>query len=183
MLRVISGKYRTRKLEQPSLDVARPTMDRVREAFFSSIQFNLEGKIFLDLFSGSGANAIEAVSRGAMKAIANDINKEAYKVINKNVETLEIPNIDVYNMDVFRLLESKKGIDVDYVYIDAPYKEYELVSKVLVSILENDVLVKKQPYVIIETDYPSKIEVPDGLILQKTKKYGKTYIMVISNNI
>ena len=69
MLRIIAGKYRNRLIEQPARKTTRPTIDRVREAIFSSIQFGIEGKTFLDLFSGSGSFCLEALSKHLMKKI------------------------------------------------------------------------------------------------------------------
>ena len=80
-MRVISGKDRGRNLIAPEGLNTRPTMDRVKEAMFNILGFSLNNKIVLDVFSGSGALVIEALSRGARKGIFNDLSKEAIKVI------------------------------------------------------------------------------------------------------
>ncbi|TNK82019.1 16S rRNA (guanine(966)-N(2))-methyltransferase RsmD [Mycoplasmopsis pullorum] len=178
MLRIISGKYGGRKINQPSEQITRPTTDKVREAVFSSIHFNLEDSIVLDLFSGSGAWSIEAVSRGAMKAIAVEKNRSAFSIIKSNLELLKINNIDLYNEDANRFLDSKKGIEVDFIFMDAPYVEYELINTLLNKIKEYKTL-KSNGVIIIETDNPDLISLPKDFIIQKQKKYGKIHILYI----
>ena len=85
MLRVISGKYRHRLLEQPPFEITRPTMDRVREAIMSSLRNNIQGKIVLELYAGSGAMSIETISNGAAKAVVVENSHEAVKIIRKNI--------------------------------------------------------------------------------------------------
>lgn len=95
-------------------------MDKVREAIFSSIRMQIEGKIALDLFAGSGSMAIESVSNYAMKAVAVEKDKEAIKVIYENINSLQINNIDVFNMNALSFLKSKTGRIFDYIFVDPP---------------------------------------------------------------
>ena len=83
-MRVITGIAKGKKLEVLSGNEVRPTIDRVKEAIFSTIQFHLEGKTFLDLFGGSGQMGIEALSRKAHKAVFIDARKESINIINNN---------------------------------------------------------------------------------------------------
>lgn len=182
MLRIVAGKYKSRKIEQPDISTTRPTKDMIREAVFSMFQFEIPGKIFLDLFAGSGAVGIEACSRGAMKVYCVEKSKKAIKVIKSNKEKLLIDNLEVIEGDVLKFITSKKGVNFDFIYVDPPYKEYETYNKVLESIVNNNIL-SKEAYIIIEINNPKKIEIPDSLIPFKEKKYGKTYIMVLTNNI
>ena len=87
MMRVITGVARGRRLETlPGEDVTRPTTESVKEAVFSMIQFEIEGKNVLDLFAGSGQLGIEALSRGAKKCTFVENNRQAYKVVEENVK-------------------------------------------------------------------------------------------------
>ena len=79
-MRVISGKYRGKNLLGFNIDGTRPTMDRVKESLFATIQINIKDSIVLDLFAGSGSLGIEALSNGASKCYFNDINKECIKI-------------------------------------------------------------------------------------------------------
>lgn len=182
MIRVISGKYRGLKLEQPPLEITRPTTDRTREAVFSSIQFDIKDSIILDLFAGSGANAIEAVSRGAMKAFVVEKNKEAANVIRKNIDNLGIKNISSYTSDVLSFLVSNRGMKFDFIFMDPPYIDYELYNETLTK-LKKGCFLKTTGLIICETDNPNKINIPDGFVIQKHKKYGKAHILAIANNI
>lgn len=182
MLRVISGEYRGRHLKQPSFSISRPTSDRTKEAVFSMIQFELKNSIVLDLFSGSGALSIEAVSRGAMKSFAVDNNSEAVKVINENVNNLNINNISVIKSDVDNYLKRISGTKFDFIFMDPPYLDIELYNETLITINELGLL-KTTGLIILETSKPWEIKIPEGLVIQKKKKYGKANIVLLANNI
>ena len=182
MLRVISGKYRGRQLEQPAFSISRPTSDRTKEAVFSMIQFDLENSIVLDLFSGSGALSIEAVSRGAMKAFSIESNGDAIKVMNNNIKKLEINNINVIKADVLSHLKRLSGTKFDFIFMDPPYLNIELYNETLELINELNIL-KNSGLIIMETSKPREIKIPEGLVIQKQKKYGKAHIVVMANNI
>ncbi|MBZ4195143.1 16S rRNA (guanine(966)-N(2))-methyltransferase RsmD [Mycoplasma tauri] len=180
MIRIISGKYRHCQIEQPDNKNTRPTMDRVREAIFSSLRMNLEGKIVLDLFSGSGAMAIEAISNYASKAIAIEKNKLVYQTILKNIKKLNISNIETFNMDSISFLTTKINRVFDYIFVDPPYKEYDLLNECLYLISKNNFL-DKYGYIIVECDNPTMIKIPKGFMIQKEKKYGKVYVLYLSH--
>lgn len=182
MLRVIAGKYKGLKINQPSLEITRPTSDRTREAIFSSIQFNIKGSVVLDLFAGSGANSIEAVSRGAIKAFAVEKNKEAFKIIDANIKKLEIDNIVINKNDVINFLNSNTGIKFDFIFLDPPYNEYNLLNLTLEKLKKGDFL-KTTGLILCETDNPKRINLPKDFVIQKEKKYGKAHILAIANNI
>ena len=90
-MRVIAGEARGRSLEAlPGTDVTRPTLSQVKEAMFSIVQFDLPGARVLDLYAGSGALALEAISRGAQSAVLCDSSREAARVIKANIEALRV---------------------------------------------------------------------------------------------
>ena len=182
MLRIIGGKHGGRKLEQPDLKITRPTTDRAKEAVFSMIQFKVPSSIFLDLFSGSGSIAIEASSRGAMKVISVEKNQDAIKTIKANLETLKISNVNVFRSDVIDFLKNSGGMKFDFIFMDPPFNDISLYNETISLIKSKDIL-KEMGWLIIETSHPEKIEIPDGFLIAKNKKYGKSSILVISNNI
>ncbi|MCK5867318.1 MAG: 16S rRNA (guanine(966)-N(2))-methyltransferase RsmD [Mycoplasmataceae bacterium] len=181
MLRVIAGKYGGRLLKQPELKITRATTDRAKEAIFSSFQFKLSGSIFLDLFSGSGSIAIEAVSRGAMKSIAIESNEKAISIIKKNLGTLKINNVSVVRTLVESYINSSKGMKFDFIYMDPPYNSNNYNS--LIQLIKDKEILTQEGYLLIETSKPWEISIPEGFVKMKTRKYGKSSIVIITNNI
>ncbi|MGL5617601.1 MAG: 16S rRNA (guanine(966)-N(2))-methyltransferase RsmD [Metamycoplasmataceae bacterium] len=184
MLRIIAGKYRKLLLDQPDIKITRSTTDRVRESIFNCLQNQVEGSIVLDLFSGSGAMAIESVSRGAMKSICVDNSKESISVIQNNLNKLFIKNVDIYHLDALSFLSSKKGTRYDLIFLDPPYNDVNLLNNVL-EILARDLFLNKYGQIIIETQEDNflQIKIPKTLIIDKVKNYGKTMIIFINNII
>ena len=182
MLRVVAGKYRGRKLEQPPLSITRPTMDRVKESIFNMIQFKIEGALVLDLFAGSGSLSIESVSRGAMKSIAVDKSNEAIKIINNNLEYIGINNISVVKADVINYVASMAGTKFDFIFMDPPFADFEIYKKTFDAIHEAKIL-KDTGLIILETKNPQKIVIPEGFVVQKQRKYGISTVMMLANNI
>ncbi len=182
MLRIIAGKYKRLLLEQPDIKNTRSTTDRIRESIFNCLQGDVENSIVLDLFSGSGAMAIEAISRGAMKSVRVDNSKEAISIIEKNAKKLSISNMDVYHQDALNFLVSKKGTKYDLIFLDPPYQNVDLLNEALY-ILSNEYYLNKYGQIIIETqeDNFQNIKIPKTLIIDKVKKYGKTIIIFINN--
>ena len=104
-MRVITGSAKGKRLETLSGVAVRPTTDRVKEAIFSAIQFEIDGKNFLDLFAGSGQMAIEALSRGALSASLVDSSRESVSVIKKNLELCKFyDKAEIFNTDYFTFL-------------------------------------------------------------------------------
>lgn len=178
MLRIIAGKYRSRILEQPPLSITRPTIDRAREALFNIIQNDIENSVVLDCFAGSGAFCFEAVSRGATKAIAIEKNPIAFAIIQKNLEKLNINNMEVKNMDSLNYLEHAKNIQFDFIYLDPPYK-LDVLKQCLVLIAKNQLL-KKYGKIIIETNIDTTLDTPNELIIIDERIYGKTKFIFIN---
>ena len=104
-MRVIAGKYRGKKLKEFNLDSTKPTIDRVKESIFNLIQFDVQDSVVLDLFSGTGAVGIEAISRGAKKTIMVDSNINAIKIIKENLSGVDGDFI-VANEDYANFLNS-----------------------------------------------------------------------------
>ena len=119
-MRVIAGKFKGKILKEFELQTTRPTADLVRGALFNVIGFNIENASFLDLFSGTGAVGIEALSRSAGKCIFVDANKDAIKLINKNLQSIDANNYEIYFED-YKLVLKKFSLNnylFDIVFLD-----------------------------------------------------------------
>ncbi len=123
MLRVISGKYRSRQLKEVKSTSTRPTTDKNKEVLFNTLGQYFSGGRMLDLFSGSGAIAIEAYSRGFQKCDLVENSTEALKTIKTNISSLKIPAEDlmVFKKDVFAYL-AQTAEKYDLIIADPPYK-------------------------------------------------------------
>lgn len=169
-MRVISGIAKGKKLESLSLEDLRPTTDRVKEAIFSVIQFEIEGRCFLDLFSGSGQMAIEALSRGASFATLVDHSAKAIKLIKNNLQKSGFTDkSEVFNLDYENFLKTNQKT-FDIVFLDPPYKK-GILQKSLGKIAK---ITNESGVIICESsedeNLPEKI---DNFYLSKNFKYGK----------
>ena len=128
-MRIVGGLYRGRTLFTFEGQDIRPTPDKVRESIFNIIQHRVYGSSFLDVFSGTGAMGIEALSRGAKSVVLNDKDRQSIKLINKNVEKIGAKEgVKVTNLDGVQLLSSSLE-KYDIIYLDPPYKftnKYEI---------------------------------------------------------
>lgn len=184
-MRIISGKHRGRKLVTlEGLDVTRPTSDRVKEALFNIIGNRVIDANVLDMFAGSGALGLEAISRGAKQCVFIDSSKNAINVIKNNIALCkEEQAAQVINLDYKLALDKVKNIKFDLVFIDPPYlKDIEESALLGVSNLLN-----KDAIVIVETDQTDDLpETVSNLVKYDARKYGRTiisfYCISIINN-
>ncbi|MBQ5987755.1 MAG: 16S rRNA (guanine(966)-N(2))-methyltransferase RsmD [Clostridia bacterium] len=126
MVRIVSGTARGRKLITPEGLDTRPTLDRVKEAAFGSLQFAVPYSRVLDLFSGSGNLGLEAASRGAAHVVLNDRSPVCASIIRQNCETLGFSNrTRVLNLDYLAAIDllSREGESFNIVFLDAPYRD------------------------------------------------------------
>lgn len=182
-MRVISGIARGKKLSTLEGLETRPTLDRVKEALFNILQFDIKDTNILDLFSGSGALAIEALSRGANSAVLCDKSPKAIKIINKNLEDTKFKEkTKVINKDYLEVLKElkKDSKKFDIIFLDPPYKsDYAIES--IKKILEYNLLLE-DGIIVIETDDKNKIEeikkIKD-IEIYDARKYGIVHIIFI----
>ena len=123
-MHIISGKYKKRVLVAPKSDQVRPTTSQLREAVFNICQLTIEGAYFLDLFAGSGAMGLEALSRGARHATLVDQGRPALVALRHNIVALHVENeTSVLGLDVFKALHQlvRQGRCFDVIYVDPPY--------------------------------------------------------------
>ena len=176
-MRIVAGKYRHRNIIYPDdATHTRPTKDRVREAIFSAVG-DINGARVLDLYAGSGAMGIEALSRGASHATFVDISPIAIKTVKANLDNLKVSSVEyeiIKNKDINALDYLKqKGNKFDLIILDPPYEEgqYELIierMKELDLISENAILV-------LEANRVVKLE---NIEYQRNKEYHYGEIMV-----
>ena len=149
-MRIISGLARGTKLYTLEGENTRPTLDRIKEPLFSIIQTKIKDSIVLDLFSGSGALALEALSRGAKKAFLCDKSYAAIDIIKKNINKTHLEEkTKVLYMDYKKCLETINE-KIDLIFIDPPYK-LDIAVKTVKLILEKELLAE-DGVIIIETD-------------------------------
>ena len=150
-MRIISGSMRGTKLYTLDGISTRPTLDRVKESLFNIIQNKLKDSVVLDLFSGSGALAIESISRGAKKAILCDKSNQAIKIIKQNVDKTNCGNkVEIINKDYIKSLKLLEKEKFDIVFIDPPYDKNIAVDAVS-RILDLDIL-SEDSIIVLETD-------------------------------
>ena len=176
-MRVITGKARGIQLKTPDGMQTRPTADRVKEALFSIIQFEIPGAKVLDLFGGTGQLGIEALSRGAESAVFVDASESACKLIRENLKRTRLEGQGrVVRCDYLEFLKRNRE-QYNIIFLDPPYAEVFL-ENALKCITEIDIL---QSDGIIVTERPLDKELPweyEGFQRSRDYKYGKTLLTV-----
>ena len=181
-MKIISGKLKGRVIKGFDIDGTRPTMDRVKESLFSSIQNYIPDSVCLDLFSGSGNLGFEALSNNAKYCYFNDKNFKCTNLINKYINEFELDGSStVTNMDYKKALDYYKenNIKFDVVFLDPPYKFQEL-DKIVNYLHENNMLNKDSIVILESSNIYFKF---DYYSLIKEKKYGDKYISIYKNNL
>ena len=180
-MRVITGKARGVALKTPDGMVTRPTADRVKEALFSIIQFDLPGAKVLDLFGGTGQLGIEALSRDAASAVFVDELDQACKLIKENLRRTKLEeNARVVRSDYLSFLNSCRE-KFDMIFLDPPYAEIFLENS-LKRITEIDIL-QSGGIIVCERPLGKELfcDLP-GYSRSKDYKYGKTLLTLYRKN-
>ena len=153
-MRVIAGKYRSRKLQVPAGASTRPTSDRLRETLFNVVSARVPDSVFLDLYAGTGAVGIEALSRGARQVYFAESDKQAARVIAENLGTLKIEEgyeiLEREAAQAIRLLDSQ-AVSCDICFLDPPYGFHGAYEQVL-GFLSQSQLISRTSMVIAEHD-------------------------------
>ena len=173
-MRIISGKYKGKKIDGFDIDGTRPTMDRVKESLFGIIQNNIKNSICLDLFAGSGSLGIEALSNGASKCYFVDNNTEVIKMLNKNL--IGIENSSVIKNDYINVLQcfKKENTKFDVIFLDPPYK-LNLINNCIDLINKYNLLNDDG---IIVCEYETEI-IKTNMNVYKEKQYGSKKIVIL----
>ena len=182
-MRIISGSARGTKLFTLDGENTRPTLDRVKEPLFSIINFDLTDSVVLDLFAGSGALGLEALSRGAKEAVFCDKNLDAIKVIKKNINKTRFDEKSVVIKNDFESALkylANDGYKFDIIFLDPPYNTNYIFRSL--SLIIDNMIIQKETLIIAETDDPERIQNEinnlDIEILDK-RKYGRAYLIFI----
>ncbi len=182
MKRINKGKARGTKLAAPKGETTRPTAERTKEAIFSILQFEMEGREVLDLFAGSGQMGLEALSRGAVHAVLCDRSREAADVIRANaLKTRLVSQCDIYCTDYATALQAMRhNRTFDLVFLDPPYAA-GLLSDVLDRLVRARLL-RDGAIVVCETGDPTGVREAvdlDSFSIEREAKYGIAHVAIL----
>jgi len=181
--RISSGLFKGLKFKFPSIEGLRPTKSSVKETLFNWLQFSIKGSRVLDLFSGSGSLAFEAISREAMTVTIVEKNKTAFDYLKKNSNKLNSNiAIQLINDDAFNYLDRIKNNKFDIIFLDPPFfKNY--LDSCLSKLKENKIIgIKSKIYIESEFEISEdflKKNLVSSFELKKNKKSGDVYYAII----
>ena len=174
-MRVISGSARGLKLKAPEGLNTRPTTDRIKESLFNILAYDLYEINFLDLFSGSGAIGIEALSRGADKAVFVDSSNESVAVIEENLKFTRLRDkAEIIKSDAMTAISKLKSKDIkfDIIFMDPPYNK-EFVENTLKAIYDAR-LIADRGFIVAEQSIEDELPDIEGLNVFRVKEYRTT---------
>lgn len=177
-MRIVAGKYRGRTLLEFGGEDIRPTADRVRESLFNIIQNKTPNSVFLDLYSGTGAIGIEALSRYAKSVTFNDISKSSLALLKKNLEKLKVDDeFEISSCDAARFL-SQTDKKYDIIFIDPPYKSDKKKDALpfCANKLSDDGIVVFED----ECEWTGSVE---GLVVYDKRKYGRVHLTFFKKEV
>lgn len=173
-MRIIAGEMRSRRLKAPDGMDTRPTADRVKEAMFSMLLRRLPGARVLDLYAGSGALSLEAISRGAQSAVLADASARACRIIAENIETLGCRErtrlLRMGDTAALGVLE-REGAQFDLIFLDPPYR---MDMSGICARLEREGLLAPGGVIVVEHARETPPAAPDTLTLMNRREYGIT---------
>ena len=161
-MRVIAGKYRSRRLKTPNSLGVRPTSDRLRETLFNILGPSITDSLFVDLYAGTGAIGIEAISRGAREVFFIDRDPGSISLVRQNLESLQICNgVEVITAEAEGGLDklAARHLIADFIFLDPPYNDEGCME--VLGYLDASHLIAPQGIVIAE--HSSKLELPERL--------------------
>ncbi len=184
MTRIVAGQWGGRRLQTPKGEGTRPTSDRVREAMFSSLESELgglDGCRVLDLFAGSGALGLEALSRGADHADLVESDRQAASVIARNIKELGASGAQLHRTTVERFVGDlptvlADGGPYDLVLLDPPYALSTDEVGVLITAVVNAAGLDPDGVVVVERSKRTPFAWPDALTALRDKAYGETHL-------
>ena len=178
-LRIIAGKWRSRKLAFPGEENLRPTPDRVRETLFNWLQADVPGSRCLDLFAGSGALGLEAASRGAAEVVLVEQNSMAASALEQNIRLLAADNIKLVVANALTWLTYGPGRGFDIVFLDPPYKA-GLLDECCQNLESGQSLAENAKIYIEHAAGDDEPVVPDNWICLKHKRAGQVVYKLFS---
>ncbi|MDL2287721.1 16S rRNA (guanine(966)-N(2))-methyltransferase RsmD [Eubacteriales bacterium OttesenSCG-928-G02] len=179
-MRIITGTARGTRLQTLEGENTRPTSEKVKEAIFSIIQFDLQDKRVLDLFGGSGQLALEALSRGAEFAVIADNSREATEIIKANAQKTKLmPKCRIVTTDWKDFVKNCKE-QFSLVFLDPPYKD-GLLDEIINLMIEKNIIADNA--IIVCESGIDGVLVPMDDAVQKCYRYGSTYITVVRKGV
>ena len=174
MIKVIAGSRRGKTLRTLEGLDTRPTANRVREALFNIVQFDLPGAVVLDLFAGSGALAIESLSRGARRVILCDASRQASDIISANLKSCGF-EAELFRSDFRVCLKTlaNRNECFNIIFLDPPYAMAEERNLAVELIFEGGLLAENG-YLVLETEVSQELQVPTCAEIFDERRYGKT---------
>ncbi|MDN3637912.1 16S rRNA (guanine(966)-N(2))-methyltransferase RsmD [Simiduia curdlanivorans] len=169
-LRLIGGQWRGRKLSFPTPDGLRPTGDRIRETLFNWLQADVVDARCLDLFAGSGALGLEALSRGAAHCTLLELNKQAWQQLRHNCDLLKAQGADVLNVDSLAWL-AQTDQQFDLIFLDPPFAQ-QLWQRAI-ELLNRSNCLSDQAIVYVESPKNLPLETPPHWHLSREKVAGE----------
>lgn len=176
-MRIIAGEFRGRPIEAPDGRDTRPTASRVREALFNMLMADIPGARVLDLFAGSGALALESLSRGAAYALVCDTDAMAIKAVERNAQTFGVrERMGIIRGDALSVAQglAKQGEQFDIIFLDPPYRKGMLAQAIAAS--QN--LLLPGGRIIAESLAAETPQSVPGICLKNTRKYGDSRITI-----
>lgn len=177
MLKIIGGEFKNRQIKTPKGDQTRPTSSLVRKAIFDICQNEIEGAHFLDLYAGSGAMGIEALSRGAASATFVENNRFAVQCIQENLRELKLEGT-IIRIDALKAVPqlAKDVKRFDIIYIDPPYSQE---TAPLLLKIEEEKLLKSGGRLFVEQRTTSELNL-NVFKLESSRKFGDTQILIFT---
>ncbi|MBE6554636.1 MAG: 16S rRNA (guanine(966)-N(2))-methyltransferase RsmD [Ruminococcaceae bacterium] len=185
MMRIITGSARGTRLIAPVGEHTRPTAERTKEAIFSMLQFELEGRRVLDLFGGSGQLALEALSRGASRAVILDDSPDAIRAITQNVAKTRLADrAEILKRDALSFLRSYTGAPFHLVFLDPPYA-LGMIPQCL-SLLKVRSMLTAGAVVVCESRSEQDVfagndALEAGFLTLKSTRYGVAFVRILQN--
>ncbi len=180
-MRIIGGKYKSKKLFSVPGTNTRPTSDRLRETLFNILSYDVVDSVVLDLFAGTGALGIEALSRSAKKAVFVDKQPEAVSIIKKNLNACSFEEIvHVFKWDICRDLNCLQGTgEFNLVFMDPPYNR-GMIPKALISLQKSRCLADSAKLVVEHSTSEIIEPLPEGFLITDSRVYGKTAVSFLT---
>ena len=189
-MRITGGQFRGRTLVEPPDQRVRPTSDKVRQAIFNILAhhdfetgFRLEGARVIDVFAGTGALGLEALSRGAANALFIDDSAESRALIRRNVEAMNLTGVaKIWRRDATEMgpLGTGAGGPFELAFLDAPYRK-SLTERALMSLVAGGWLAPVA-LAVAETAADEKVEAPGGFKLLDSRSYGETAVHIFGTS-
>ena len=180
--KIISGKFKGRVLTLPSKTTTRSSKAIVLESFFNTLQFDIVDATFVEVFSGSGSIGLEALSRGAKKIMFMEKDRDAIKVLKKNISLTDPSACEVFSGDSFENINAvvktlKKQNEEAYFYIDPPFSIREGMEDIYDKMINLISSLPQEVVKLIIIEHMTGLEIPETLgaySIKKSKKFGNT---------